>query len=382
MRRSLVLLAGLLTCTLSPAAAGAASVLATVPDPTPVASYGGMSAWSTPSPAGYRLTVSGGAAPRMLPVPPRAVPFDVDLGPGEQGQVVAVYSRCAREPLPGTQDASSQVAAPPAFASGGLPAYTSGRGCDIYRVDLDGGSEQKLAGASTEQASETLPTIWRNEVAFARVYEQRQGARNGFELNRLPYVYVRRLDGFAGSRRQPGDSRGSSGVPGPTSLDLYGRRLGFLWELDGRGETPRVRARVVTDGTSTDVVGSVGGGGLSRAWFVGTGFDAGRFLFGIECFGDPGGCQGAGLHRKVARYRLSTRTLEAAPLPGTGLLALGAGGGSVDLLDARPRVPEIRLRSDTDTCSPQDGDVATDCDIVRVPDGELSFGAPPEGVRR
>lgn len=367
MRRPIVLLSGLVACALLPTAASAGSVLATSLGATPVATYRGVSAWSTPSPEGYRLTVSTGAAPRMLPVPPRAVPFDVDLGPGEQGQVAAVYSRCSREPQ--LQPPRPSVDRLPAFTSGGLPAYTSGRGCDIYRVDVKGGTEQELAGASTDRASEMLPTIWRDEVAFARVYERRKGKRDGLELGRLPYVYVRQLEGEGGSRRQPGDSRGGLGVPGPTSLDLYGPHLGLIWEFGGRGETPRARARVVTGGTSTDIVGALGGGGLSRAWLLGAGFDAGRFFFGVECLGDPGGCTDVGLHRKVIRYRLTTRTLEAAQLPGTMMLALSTADGSVDLLDG--------------LCYPFDADgSAPVCNLQRVPDGELKFGPPPIGLRR
>ena len=386
MRHLSVLLAGLLVSVLIPAAASAASVLDTVGRAGPISTFRGVSAYSTPSPEGFRLTVvSDGTAPRQLPVPPRTIPFDVDLGPGAQGQVLAVYSRCAIEPVQRGVDGRYPPTPPalaglPQLTSGGLPANTSGRGCDIYWVDVGGGGgEQKLRGASTDQASETLPTIWRDEVAFVRVYERRKGKRDGLALGELPYVYKRRLDGEGGSRRQPGETRGSSGTPGPTSLDLYGRRLGLLWEYQGHGEVPDVRARVVTGGR-TEVVAKVGGGGLSRAWLAGTSFDAGHFLFGVECFGDPGGCEAAGLDRKVARYRLSTKTLRAAQLPGTALTAFAAGDGNVFSLDERPVVPEVR--DGFATCSFRDSDVATECDLLRIGSGELDYGPPPKGLRR
>lgn len=372
-------------CALCPTVASAASRLVTLPAATPIASYGGVSAWSTPGPDGYRLTVGTEATSRMLPVPPRSVPFDVDLGPDEQGKVAAVYSRCTSEPLQPADNGGPQAPRPvvdglPIFTSGGLPAYTTGRGCDIYRVEVGGGPEQRLAGASTTQASETLPTIWRDEIAFARVYEQRDGMRDGLQLNKLPYLYERRLGGEGGSRRQPGDSRGSSGAPGPISLDLYGRHLGLLWEYDGRGQTPNVRARVVSSGKGSDVVATVGGGGMSRAWLTGTGFDAGRFLFGVECIGSQGGCSNAGLHRKAARYRLSTGSLETAQLPGTALTAFSADDGYVNLLDERPVVPPDRNSSAT--CSPRDSGISTVCDLLRVPTTELDYGSPPDGLRR
>ena len=162
------------------------------------------------------LTVFAGGQRARLPVVPRSVPFDVDLGPDEKGNVVAVYSRCAQEP---TGPASAQR-----IFSAPYPAYTTGRGWDLYRYDFRLGQEQELSGASTNQASEVLPSIWRDEIAFVRVYEHRAGDRGTY-----PYLYARPLRGDARSRRQPGGSRGTTGLPGPTSLDLYGRRLSFTW---------------------------------------------------------------------------------------------------------------------------------------------------------
>lgn len=47
----------------------------------------------------YFLTALVGGQRQRLPIPPRTgVPFDVDLGPDGQGNVVAAYSRCAEEP--------------------------------------------------------------------------------------------------------------------------------------------------------------------------------------------------------------------------------------------------------------------------------------------
>jgi hypothetical protein len=85
-------------------------------------------------------------------------------------------------------------------------------------------AETLLEGPSTAATTEVLPSIWRGEVAFVRVYHRREGRRG-----RLPYLYVRTLDDDATSRRQPGGARGSSGVPGPMALDLAGSRLAFTW---------------------------------------------------------------------------------------------------------------------------------------------------------
>lgn len=199
-------------------------IIATSGGLTSVAAYGEMIAWSDRQPeakqssAGelgtYYLTALVDSRVQRLPVAPRAVPFDVNLGPDRDGRAVAVYSRCTREPEPSGSEESS---------SGPYPPYTRGRGCDLYRFDFATGKERKVAGASTDQASEMLPSIWKDQIAFARVYEQRDGSRG-----RFPYLYVRPLAGGR-SDRQPGGSRGDSGLPGPVSLDLYGRRLSFVW---------------------------------------------------------------------------------------------------------------------------------------------------------
>lgn len=162
---------------------------------------------------------------RRLPVAPRmGVPFDIDLGPDEDGDVAAVYSRCETEPdiVTVRERFGARVFSDP------YPAYTAGRGCDIYRYDFETQQEALIPGASTGEASKVQPSIWRDQVAFARVYKRREGNRGAY-----PFLYVRPLDGGR-SERQPGGSRGTEGLPGPTRLDLYGRRLSFVWNYSTR----------------------------------------------------------------------------------------------------------------------------------------------------
>ena len=159
--------------------------------------------------AGYRLLEAhaspAGQVTTVLPVAPRSVPFDADVGPGADGAPTVVYSRCATEPRLGADQ---------------LPVWATGRGCDVYRFALGGDrARARVAGVSTGDASEFLPSIWRDRVAFGRVYEQRAGTRGVY-----PYVYVRG-DGAVGA--PAGGLRGETGLPGPTSLDLAGVRLGL-----------------------------------------------------------------------------------------------------------------------------------------------------------
>src|SRR5687768_741346 len=86
---------------LSPAADAAADeVIATTARPTPVSAHAGRIVWSTYDPAerAFFLAQSFGGVTSRVPVRPRTVPFDADLGPDVNGETVAAYSRCAREP--------------------------------------------------------------------------------------------------------------------------------------------------------------------------------------------------------------------------------------------------------------------------------------------
>ena len=93
---------------------------------TEVDYFGGWAAWSAfEEGVGYRLVLRDpGGEIGVAPVDPRAVPFDVDLGPSEDG-VVAAYSRCEQEP--------------DEYGAGGVLLRTTGRGWDVFRLDVLGG---------------------------------------------------------------------------------------------------------------------------------------------------------------------------------------------------------------------------------------------------
>lgn len=129
---------------------------------TTVAAYGGRMAWShyDEDRDAYVLMTESDGVVRRVGVASRGAPFDVDLGP-HGGSTIAVYSRCRLEaPLPLGQERRR-------------PA----EGCDLFSYDFATGREEKVGGASTDTASEYLPTVWRDTIAFARVYEQRSGTR-------------------------------------------------------------------------------------------------------------------------------------------------------------------------------------------------------------
>ena len=276
---------------------------------TEVDAFGGWAAWSAfEDGAGYRLVLRNpDGAVGAAPVPPRAVPFDIDLGPSEEGGVVAAYSRCAQEP--------------DEHGAGGTLLRATGRGCDIFRLDLATGRESRLEGASTNGSSEFLPSIWRDSVAFARVFESREGRRGD-----VPYLYVRPLDGGR-SERQPGGSRGDDGVPGPTGIDLYGRRMSFTWEWRD-GDRLRSELRLDTAGGDHALVERLGSEDAPANLVTPVG-DRGRIYAGSRRLRGDGNTSGA------LRLRITTDQLTAFTFPaGPALVGLGVDDGDALLATA------------------------------------------------
>jgi hypothetical protein len=232
-RIAILAVTALLSVLIAPSASAEGTVVVSQEArPSVLSAYGGVVAWSSfdAQDRRYHLRLLVDGQVRTAAVKTRGVPFDVDVGPDRSGQAVVVYSRCRREPQ--------------ALQPNGLPGWDDGRGCDLFKFDPRSGVERRLAGSSSS-ASEYLPTVWRERVAFARVYERRRGLRGV-----LSYLYVRNLRPGSESQRRPGGTRGHYdrwdiggsvdyiGGPGPTSLDLRGRRLAFAWRYERRNPCP------------------------------------------------------------------------------------------------------------------------------------------------
>ena len=252
--RALIVVLMLALSAAMPAGAAADTVISRERAPSKVSAHLNRVVWSSYDPATGDYSLMSRAITgeiTRLPVAPRKVPFDVDLGFLGEGAEVATYSRCKLEArLTGGGSA------------GLLPNYATARGCDIYLFDFDAQREVKYAPTAGGNASEFLPTASpAGRIAFARVYEHRKGSRG-----RLPYLYAKRDTHTA--RRVPGGARGTTGLPGPTSLDLSGPRLAFGWDWrpSGRGiHASDVRVDVVRGSHRT--VQSTRGGLVSRSLF-------------------------------------------------------------------------------------------------------------------
>jgi hypothetical protein len=150
-------LATLAAAALAPGATAAPTTISTELQATQIAAWAGTVVWSTfdATTKGYHLVVSrNGGAPQRLPVAPSANAFDVDLGTNRSGSTYAVYSRCTTPATPNT-----------------VPT-----GCDLYRLSLASGVEQRLDSLSSPTWDEREPTIFRGEIAFIR--DETHGARD------------------------------------------------------------------------------------------------------------------------------------------------------------------------------------------------------------
>ena len=267
------------------------------------------------------MTMRRGVVKRV-PVPTRGVPFDVDLGPGAQGGVVAVYSRCAHEPFFAPE------------ASYMPPAYRDGHGCDIYRFDFTSNRERKLRAVNTRTASEFLPTVWRGDVAFARVYERRRGLAGG-----RPHILLQRQGRRA--RKLRGGSRGIfvellrrhgrrnfDGDQGPMELDLTSTRFAFSWGFSPQsGQSPRRCRKLTSEVDASDEP-------LATELWLTDRRGQHRTLVDRGCDYDPTGFVGnptftggrlyyrrypgetfGRAEQQICRRHLDTRQRECAPLP-------------------------------------------------------------------
>lgn len=300
LRRGAVL--GLSTVSLLAGAdAAVARTSATVPlaaltDSTPLSVYGSMVAYSQRDAggAGFRLVLLRDGTPVAGPAATLPVPFDVDLGPGPDGGVAAVYSRCASYP---DQRATFDRPVAP------------GRGCRIYRFDVAGGTERLVAGTHRTGASEYLPAIWGPNVAFARARGAGAGATQLW--GRFRSGPARRLAGGprTSCRTQRGRRVCATGTAAePLAVDLRGTQLAFSWRYPDLAEGQAHDIRVVRPGRASRLVQRTGGGGLSHPFVAWPTFDGSSLYYANACAGDRSGC--VNRHR-IYRFDPRTRTRRA-----------------------------------------------------------------------
>ena len=165
-----------------------------------------------------------------------------------------------------------------------MPSYETGRGCDVYRLDLATGSEVRFTKVNATDGSEYWPTYWKGSIGFARAYDSKPSQ---------PYVYVKDVASSKPSVRMSGGGRGI-GQSTPLDLELYGSRLAFGWMyLPTEADRAKYELRVDTVGGG-DIVLDSSYGGLTSIVIGWPSFEDGRVWWVRSCLGDPGGCPAPG----------------------------------------------------------------------------------------
>jgi hypothetical protein len=324
---------------LSPAAAAAAErTIAQVDTPTrsrPIGTvtafpvldaHGGRLVWSEWDGARWRLMEHSGGTERAVPVPPRATPFDVDLGPDGHGGTVAVYSRCRR-------------ALPFDLPAPDPRLYTRGRryGCDLYAYSFASGRERRLAGSSRD-GDEVWPAVWGKRFAFVRTYPDRPGRRG-----RIPYLYWRG-DGGTRRLRRPSSTVRIDGRPvrrpfGISGLDMRFRTVAYTWERADDPDEAATFVYLATTGGALRPAGpgaTLGGGAATSVRRVGSPALTGRGLHWLFQNRDEPEYFGAFL-RRAGSPRASRRTKAVAfAHDGRSAFWIDGGPGAVSYPENQP----------------------------------------------
>ena len=213
---------------LATSAAAAQPLAATTVD-AKIAAFGAWVVWSVGSPGGFRLMGAHDGRVATLPVRPRRLPFDVDLGTDGHGHTVATYSRCSRS------------------------------GCRVRVLDLATGAE-RLAGVPHRRGdSDTFPSMWSGRIAFAR----HRGAVDRVLLwsPRARRVTVLPHGAVPTECPYPTGCRGITVRARVDGLDLGPNVVSFLWSVQGPAVAVRTEIRVDRISTRRSVRVASGHGG-------------------------------------------------------------------------------------------------------------------------
>jgi hypothetical protein len=214
----------------APAASATPQTLASVTVRAPIAAYGGWVLWSAPVSGGWGLDAYHAGKTTALRVTPRPQPFDLDLGTDRAGGVVATFSRCAHTPGYSEGDALFQE--------------LNGTGCRVHVLNLATYRESTPAIPHPADTSDTTPSMWNGNIAFARFDPRHhrniaqvllwsgqthrlRALRHGAVPTKCPIVKGGVLTG--GELDGPG-AICTGAIEG---MDLGPKLVTFLWKIDG-----------------------------------------------------------------------------------------------------------------------------------------------------
>jgi hypothetical protein len=210
-------------------AGGASGAIASVTAETPISAGAGWLVWSVPVAGGWALDAYHHETVSQLPAAPRPQPFDASVGSDETGAPVVVFSRCARTPEMRDVGISEEK-------GGALLVARTGAGCRIHVLELDSGREHALPIPAPAGSSDTTPSMWHGDLAFARhapghgpvwqVMSWSQRAPRRVLTLRHGAIPVRCENG--GPCKHPADGE-------VQALSRDGQIVTFLWHLEGTG---------------------------------------------------------------------------------------------------------------------------------------------------
>jgi hypothetical protein len=208
------------------AAGEAGPVIASLEADTPISAGAGWLVWSAPSKGGWGLDAYHAGRIAALPVSPRPEPFDASVGTDSRGAPVVTFSRCTKTPRVETAGSTE---------GGSLMYPSTGAGCRVMMLELAGGRERKLPIPSAPGDSDTSPSMWHGELAFARktrahgdVWQiMSWSTRTPHRLTTLRHGAIPSVCEGGCSAAQP---RGEV-----QALDRDGSIVAFTWGVEGPG---------------------------------------------------------------------------------------------------------------------------------------------------
>jgi hypothetical protein len=308
------------TASIGASSAQAASpplVIAPMSADVPISGGGGWLVWSVPVTGGWGLEAYHDGALTLLPVPLRPQPFDVSMGTDSDGAPVATYSRCAQTP-------KMEVLGSEA-AGGSLLVPHSGAGCRLHILELGSKRERLLPIPHPNDSSDTTPSMWHGEVAFAR------GTRGRGDISQVMLwspSHPQRLRALPQGTipAKCGSTHLCTSYGEVQALDFDGELVTFLWAIDGPGVIGHggweIRVDDLADGYSS-LAGSgiiveacVGGGDMAEVEHLEPPLAIGNSVLFSEY--RRTGCYES-YPSYLHSYQIHAKRPSSGPLPGTAL---------------------------------------------------------------
>jgi hypothetical protein len=324
-----------------------------------------------------------------LPVPAREMPFDANAGAAANGQPEIVYSRCTQDPPPAT---TAELQSTEYVRE---PDWGDARGCRIYALALPDGSPKLVKEIHSPGASDSMPAIWRGNIAFARltpgshdakIYLWRHAGNRLVGLGAGPEpCHAKTLQAQCEAHPRTPPSTWVGGM----SLDEDA--LGYEWVLDdggpgfGEGADPEIRIDPLRGGHQS--APSLVAATSSASGTCGYAESRSPDVVGSSMLYDTngGGCEGGPeeIFSSFTSYSARTRTWHAARVrPGLAVAVAEDRGVTYWIRDVlKESGPDYQCEPDASACSGSAFTEAQDCNPAHgactlMETSDLALGAP------